>query len=461
MEEALDRVSELGCSAKLVDDVRNITAASASDRVLQRARHAVLDWIGVTISGARQPSALIAQDVMLAEGGPGAAQVIGAPHRMTARQAALCGGIASHSQDFDDMGMRIHPSVVTLPTVFALGDELDLDGMRVLESLLHGFETLRIIAESVTDASYPRGWHCTGTFGVFGAAMAASSLLGLDADRSLQALGIAGTQASGLRSSFGTMGKHLNAGNAAAVGVLSARLCEAGFTGPRDVIESPLGFASAVNPSPDAFDPTRPSVASGERQGVEEIIFKLHAACGGTHSSIDGIRSIRAKRPFSLDEVEVVELVVPELTPGVCGIEDPKTGLEGMFSIKYCAALALADRDTGTDSFTDELVMDPLLVAARGLVQVKPEARLFHMSHPSEVTLRLKNGEVHTARIDIFTPRPDSDLERQWEDLVEKFHALVMPVLGVARSNQLVETIARFETLGSIRELTALTVPAN
>lgn len=450
-----------GFTARLVREVLSLNANNASDAVRERARHAMLDLIGVTISGSRQASAKIAQKVCLAEGGTPVAQIIGTSHRGTARQAALCAGIASHSQDFDDMGMFLHPSIVVLPAILGVADELNASGADVLTAMMRAYETLRLSVAAVTDDSYARGWHCTGTFGAFSSAMGAASVLGLDNEQIHRALGIAGTQASGLRASFGTMSKHLNSGNASAVGVLSARLAQEGFTGSQDVFEAPSGFVSAMNVTPGAFDPSRPvSAVAGNHQGVEELIFKLHAACGGTHSAIDGVRQIMARRPFTLDEVAEVELVVPALTPDVCGIPEPKTGLEGMFSIRFATALALTGSSTGTEAFTAETVKDPRLVAARDLVKVVPVDRLNHMSLPTEVTLRLKNGEVHEACVNIFVPRPDTELTDQWNDLEAKFHVLVAPILGEDRARQLVEVVSRFETLGSIRELTSLTAPS-
>ena len=452
------REPESSCTARLVREVGKIASLKLSEAIIQRARHAVLDWIGVTISGAQQPSSRIAQQVLKAEGGAPLANVIGSSYRMNARQAALCGGIASHSQDFDDMGLGIHPSVVILPAVFGLADELEADGAATLNAILQGYETLKIVSAAVGESSYARGFHCTGIFGAFGAALASARLLGLDDARLVNALGIAGTQASGLRASFGTMSKHMNSGNAAAVGVLSARLAESGFTGPADVLESSNGFANAVNSSADEFDASRPRAFLQDKLAVEEIIFKLHAACGGTHSAIEGIRSMRAKRRFAVEEVEEVELFVPEILPGVCGILEPTTGLQGMFSIHHTAALALLGRDTGPDAFTDERVRDPKLAAARQLVKYTATSRIAHMSHPTEVALRLKSGEVLTAAVNIFEPR--QDLDAQWADLVAKFNGLVTPVLGQRRAQDLVELISRFETLGSIRELTENTLLA-
>lgn len=442
----------VGLTARLVAEVGKIRTMTLSERVRQRARHAVLDWIGVTISGAHQASSRVTQAVLLAEGGNPVSNVIGTRHRMNPRQAALCSGIASHSQDFDDMGLGIHPSVVIMPGVFALADECDARGDDVLRAIVQGFETVKIVGSAVGESSYARGFHCTGTFGAFGAVVAAGALLGLDDQQMLNAAGIAGTQAAGLRASFGTMCKHMNSGNAAAVGVLSAKLAQGGFTGAQDVLESPHGFASAVNSSPAEFDDTRPRAFIQERLGIEENIFKLHAACGGTHSAIDGIRQMRAQHPFTIDDVADVELLVPELLPSVCGITNARTALEGMFSIHYAVALALLDRGTGPEAFTDECVTDPAAVAAQALIRYTVTPRIVHMAHPTEVVLRLKNGTILNSAVNIFQPR--QDLDSQWSDLTAKFHGLVAPILGESRSRDLVERIARFDTLHSIRELT-------
>jgi 2-methylcitrate dehydratase PrpD len=239
--------------------------------------------------------------------------------------------------------------------------------------------------------------------------------------------------------------------------VLSARLAEAGFTGATDVIEDVQGFAIAHNDSASDFDPTRPWTSVGEKLAVERVMFKLHAACGGTHSAINGIRAIKARRPFTMDEVEAVELVVSDKLPDVCGIPEPRTGVEGMFSIQYAASLALLDRDTGPSAFTDEQVRDPALTAARRFVRVIPVARIATTGKPTEVTVRLKGGEAHEACLDALIVTPDDQLDDQWQWLEAKFHGLVAPVLGAARSNELVALVRRFETLGSIRELTGKT----
>ncbi|MGH3248496.1 MAG: MmgE/PrpD family protein [Trebonia sp.] len=446
-----------GYTAHVVSEVSKIGSRELSGKVLERTRHAVLDWLGVSIAGAQQPSARAAQQVLTAEGGSPAAQVIGRPARLAARQAALAGGIAAHAMDFDDMGIGGHPSAAVLPAVFALADELDKDGLATIQGILHGYEAMRMVSAACGDVSYDRGYHCTGTFGAFGAAMGAGRLLELDPPRLRHALGIAGTQSSGLRASFGTMAKHLNAGNAAAIGVLSARLAEAGYTGATDVIEAPQGFAATHNSGPADFAPTAPGTSLGERLAVERILFKPHAVCGATHSAIDGIRLLKEHRPFSAADVEEAEVLVSSQHMEVCGILEPRTSIEGTFSVRYAAALALAGSGTGPAAFTDERIQDPAMVAVRNRVRITPVAHVPNMDAPTEVRVRLTNGEELRACINSLTAKPDDELPRQWATLTAKFLALVSPILGTSRADELVGLVRRIEMLQSIRELTERT----
>lgn len=454
-------VSAEGFTARIVADASRLSAAELTAKQLVRTKHAVLDWLGVSIAGAFQPSAEAAQAVARAEGGSPVARVLGKPEKLTARQAALVVGVAGHALDYDDMGFLLHPSVPFLPAVFAVAEEVDASGQATVEAIVQGYEALRMISAACGQASYARGYHCTGTVGAFGAALGVGRLIGLNQEQLVMALGIAGTQASGLKASFGTMAKHLNAGNAAAVGVLAARLAQQGFTGAADIIESAQGFAAAHNQGPADFDPSNPEAFIGDTLGVEQIIFKLHAACGGTHSAINGIRQIKARRPFGYDDLDEVELTVSEQLPTVCGIPEPTTSLEAMFSIRYATALAIVDSGTGPSAFTLDRVRDPWLATVRQKVRVTTVARIAHTGSPTEVTVRLKNGETYEACLDALVITPDSELDLQWRNLEAKFRDIVEPLLGHGRTGELIELVQRIETLKSIRELTDATVGAH
>jgi 2-methylcitrate dehydratase PrpD len=447
---------EAGFTAHLVSEVNRISSLERSEQVVERARHAVLDWLGVSIAGAQEPSAKAVQQVLTTEGGTPASQLIGTPYRLTARQAALAGGVAAHALDYDDISIGGHPSAVLLPAVFALAEELDADGPTTIEAMLFGYETIKMITVACGSASYDRGFHGTGTFGAFGAAMAAGRLIGLDPPRLRHALGIAGTQASGLRASFGTMAKHLNAGNAAAVGILSARLAEAGFTGDTTILEAPHGFAATHNNEAADFHPTGRGTSLGRRLAVEWIVFKPHAFCGATHSAIDGFQLLRQQHAFAADDVDEAEVFVSAQHQQVCDIPEPRTGVEAMFSIRFAAALALGGRGTGPSGLTTENIQDPAMVALRDRVRVTPVPQVRNITMPTEVRVRLRNGEELTARVNALAVKPDQQLASQWETLQAKFTGLAGPVLGAGRAEEIIAAVRRIETMGSIRELTGL-----
>lgn len=458
MDAAEQALRDGGFGPAMVSALRGLSSEPPSVAVLERCRHAALDWLAVSIAGSTEPSARISLEVALAEGGDPAARVLGTSHRVTARQAALVVGIAGHSMDYDDMGVGGHPSVVTLPAVFAVAEELGVDGRTTVEAMLYGYEAIRIVATAVGGASYARGFHLTSHFGVFGAAIAVGRLLDLDDAQLQRAAGIAGSLASGLKAGFGTMTKHLHAGNAAAAGVLAARLAQRGFTGPVDVVESRQGLAGVHDTAGQTFDPAR-ALDGGQRLGVETLKFKLHAACGGTHSAIEGGRAILAQRSFTASDIEEVEVIINDQSPAA--ILEPRTAVESMFSVRHAVTVALAGLSTGPSAFTDESVQDPQLVALRDRVVIKPDNdRVPTIGSPTPVTVRLKSGEVLTAEVNPFVPTPDAELPRQWDELRTKFHEIVAPIVGDRRCGELVDLVRTIDTLDSIREIADRAVPS-
>jgi 2-methylcitrate dehydratase PrpD len=444
-----------GFTARVAGEVMSISARTLSERVLERTYHAVLDWLGVTIYGARNDSSRFAQQFALIEGGNPVSRIIGTSYKVTARQAALAEGIASHSNDYDDMGIGGHPSVVVLPAAFSVAEAVGADGKTTVDAILQGYETMKLISAAVGNFQYARGFHSTSTFGAFGATAAAGRLLELDRLQLERAFGIAATQASGLKASFGTMCKHMNAGNAAAVGVLSAYLAKNGFTGATDVIEAPQGFARAHNNDPSEFNADAEGSFIGDRLGVEQIMYKPYAACGGTHSAIAGVQALKAEHDFSAGDVESVEVLhAPEMNQ-VCNIPEPTSGTEGMFSVRYTVALALTGASLTPVSFTDEKVNDPQLVAVRDRVRIIPREGVTVDSSP--VTIKLRNGQVLASTTKALNVTPDEELARQRAQLEGKYRDLVNPLLGADRAEQLLNTVRRIETLKSISELTDLT----
>ena len=210
-------------------------------------RQCVLDYLGVALAGAIDGLVRLLLDEMSEAGGAPQASVIGHEAWLPALSAALVNGVAAHALDYDDVNMAMpgHPSVAILPALLALAELRRSSGREVATAFVAGYETACRIGAALQPGHYNLGFHSTGTIGSFEAAAACARLLGLDAETTAIALGIAGTQAAGLKSQFGTMCKPFHAGKAAQCGLLAARLASRGFSSRTDIVECVQGFALA------------------------------------------------------------------------------------------------------------------------------------------------------------------------------------------------------------------------
>lgn len=434
----------------LVELARGISLERVPADALAVAKHSILDWIGCTLAGSREPLSAILREELIADGGGGAAAIVGRPERARALDAALVNGAASHALDFDDTHILMlgHPTAPVLPAALAVGEELGASGAALLEAFVAGVEVECRLGAILAPGHYAVGWHSTATLGTFGAAAASARLLGLDAGGWRHAFGLAGTQAAGLKSVFGSMAKPLHAGKAAANGLLSARLAARGFTSATEIVEVAQGFAATHTAT---FAPERLAEIGG-RFLVRDTVFKYHAACYLTHASIEGALRLREEARLDPADVERVEIHVPAGHLRVCNLPEPRTGLEGKFSLRATAAMALLGIDTARlESYADETMRDPRLVALRDRVEVTAARGLAEAE--SRIVVRA-GGRTLERTVD--TGIPAADLERQGARLAAKFHALADPLVGRARADEIEARVARLEDERTVADLAAL-----
>jgi 2-methylcitrate dehydratase PrpD len=412
------------------------------------SKQALLDFIGVTLAGISEPLSAILREEAQDQGAAPRAQVFGTAERGSAVQAALINGSAGHAHDYDDVhtAMSGHPTVPVAPAALALAEQLGRSGSDLIAAFCAGVDTECILGRYAGPSHYADGWHNTGTLGTFGAAAASASLLGLDADTTGQALGIAGTRAAGLKSQFGTMCKPLHAGHAASTGLQSASLAARGFTSCTDILEAAQGFmdTQAASASLERFED-----AIGTPAFTQDICFKYHAACYLTHSAIEATRELCQANRFDPNQIDAVEVRVDKGHLRVCNIQEPATGLEAKFSLRLTTAMALNGYDTASIAlFDDPLTRDPDIVRFRDKVSVIPhEAR----RPETVVTIRTTDGQAHEAAVNVAIPM--RDLEAQWDKLTAKFLTLAVPVLGADRAENVVATCRALDELGSVAEL--------
>ena len=285
------------------------------------ARQCLLDWLGVTLAGSQEPLALMLRAEAAEEGGAPRATLFGGGARTSMGQAALVNGAAGHALDFDDVlgAMTGHPTAPVAPAALALAEGRGLDGRRVIAGIVAGIEVEARLGRVLGDSHYAKGWHATGTVGAFGAAAAAANMLGLDAEQTARALGIAGTQAAGLKSMFGTMCKPLHAGKAARNGLMAATLAERGFTSRDDVLDCVQGFTDTQT---ETFRPEA-LLEEPDRFHILDTLFKYHPACYGTHATIEACLALAENPAFDAGNVERVEVKVPMSALRMCNIPAP------------------------------------------------------------------------------------------------------------------------------------------
>ncbi|MGH7805887.1 MAG: MmgE/PrpD family protein, partial [Candidatus Binatia bacterium] len=368
--------------------------------------------------------------------------------------AALVNGAAGHALDFDDthMAMNGHPSVPVLPALLALAESVGASGERLLAALVAGIELECRLGMLLGRRHYEIGFHTTGTIGTFGAAAACAHLLSLDEDGWLRAIGLAGIEAAGLKSAFGTMAKPLPAGRAASAGLLAALLAQGGFTAATDVLEAKQGFFETHHGA--EADPKRLE-GWGGRFFVRETLFKYHAACYLTHAPIEAARRLR-DGGLEPDSIDLVTLSVAPMLLGVCSIPEPKTGLEGKFSLRATTALALLGEDTAAlATYSDAKMREPALVRLRDRVIVETDRDLA----PTQARVRIAaSGRRLEETADSGIPA--ADLAAQRVRLDEKFHALASPVIGNANARELARIALEIDRLDSTARLFRLLAAA-
>ncbi|MCB1512427.1 MAG: MmgE/PrpD family protein [Hyphomicrobiaceae bacterium] len=418
-----------------------LTTDKISPRARLWARHALLDWIGVTLAARDEPLVAILCEELAGESAP--CTVIGQGKRANLLDAALINGSASHALDYDDVGRAVHghPSVPVFPALLALAEVMDVSGRALLDAFVAGVEVESAIGDMTVDSHYAQGFHATGTLGAIGAAAAAAKLLGLDAEATARALSIAASQSAGLKCNFGTMVKPFHAGKAAANGLLAARLAARGFTASHNGLEGPQGFADVLSPR-FVSGPIRPNAEAPFH--VEKILFKFHASCYSTHATIEALKDLRSKHDVGLDDLDNIAIFVNTRQAGNCSIPDPETGLQVKFSLRQLAVMALDGRDTSAlETFSAETANDQRYVAARQNVSIDYNAARDRMT--ARIALSLKDGRTLVGDAD--TGKPAEDLDLQWTRLSEKFTSISQSALGSAdRCREVITTVSDFET---------------
>ena len=446
---------------RLAEFIVDTDTGSIPQAAFPAARDAFIDCLGVTLAGSQEEAGRIIASFLRKLGGEPRAAVVGWGFRTPPPEAALANGTAAHALDYDDVspGIRGHPSVVLLPPVLALGEEAHASGREVLAGYIIGFEVASRVGNAMSaDYSDDLGWHPTAPLGALGAAAASARLLRLDKRQTAMALGLAASQAAGLRQNFGTMTKPFHAGNAARSGVVAALLAAEGFTAAEDVIEGRFGFCHAFSGG-QGYDVKRILEGLGNPYQVVSpgVGLKRYPCCGSAHGALDAILHLIQEYDIPPEKVSRIECSVPFDPPRSLIHYRPQTGLEGKFSMHYCMAAALLDRKVGLKSFTAAAVLRPQ--AQRLIEKVEMHRHPGDEGKPSWVSpyylvrVRLDDGREYQHRIE--DARGDAQRQRSMtpDEIAAKYRDCASLALDESATERSLALLGRLEELEDITEL--------
>ncbi|MEV0330792.1 MmgE/PrpD family protein [Micromonospora echinospora] len=451
-------------------------ATALPAEVVGSVRHRVLDVVGLCVAAVDLPTSRAALAYVRDQGGQGQARAIGVAAPVPAALAAFGNGVLAHSLDYDDTHLPsvLHPSASVVPAALAAAELTGASGRETVAAVAVGLEVCVRLGMAGYDRAagnsvfFEHGQHATSICGTLGGAVAAARLFGLDADRTLDALGVAASMAAGLIEANRTGGtvKRIHCGWAAHSAVSAATLARYGISGPPTVLEGRFGFFEAFLRG--EYDPAEITRGLGVDWAVPDIFFKPYPANHFTHAAIDAGLALR-ERGVRPQDVETVTLGVP--TPVIRTIGQPidrkrrpTTGYEAQFSGPYAVAAGLHGGGVlgvGPDDFTDALAADPSRRAVMERVEVVPDDRcdeIFPNQFPAVLRVVTRDGREWTE--EVLTNRGGPQRPLTTAELAVKFRHNVAGRLPAEVAEAVAREIDGLDTAPDVRRLTGLLAAA-
>ena len=442
----------MGATEELARFVVETPPGAIPGPVLHEGKRCLINFLGVALYAARDPSLEIMLDVFRQEGGRPNASVLGAGMRTSLQNAALANGYLGHLEDYDDTHFPtvIHPSSPTFPSSLAVGEHRGSSGEELLAASVLGMEACCRIGLAVHPAHYDAGFHITSTCGVFSSVAAAGRLLGLSTQQMVHGMGVAGTQAAGVREVMGSMTKPFHPGMAARAGVLGALLAHRGFTSATRILEGRRGFAAVMSREHDVAEVTRDL---GERWELRMNGLKPYACGVVAHPLIDAMIALRSRIGPAVGWVERVEARVQPLVLELMDRPDPKIGLEGKFSFQHSMAVGFVDGAAFPAQYTDARVIDPEVAELRSRITARIDGSM--PEDAAEVTLTMKDGNSYTETVPHATGAPENPITDS--QLEAKFRTLASRALPRKRVERLLAMLWEVDRVPNVVELVRLT----
>ncbi len=432
--------------------------------VRQRVKLLMLDSLGCALYGASLPWCRILQDTLHSVDSTRDCAVWGTARRLSAPHAALANGTQVQGFELDDVHRAgvLHVGAVVLPALLALTEKQSkLSGRDFLTAAVAGYEVGPRVGLCMGPEHIGQGWHSGATLGVFSAAAGAARGLALDVDRTVHALGIAGTQSSGLMAAqYGAMVKRMHAGRASQSGLYGALLAKNGFTGILDVLESEYGgYCTTFSRSTDRFNLAELTAGFGTVWQTMAVALKFYSCVGSNHTTLDGIRVLQERTPFGPEHVEHIIVHGSQVTMDHVGWKYQPLGLtSSQLNLPFCVATLLLEGDCFVDQFTESVVADPRRMALAEKVSVRHDDAITALGakfrHKVRVEVHLKDGTVMETTVE--APRGSEQNFASAADVIAKYKSLARHALPAAQVDALCDAMMHAEDLDDAAQLVRL-----
>lgn len=436
----------MSATEQLAVFLSGLTIQDLGQDARRRAKDAVLDAVGVGLFGSTTPWVGAVRNVALSTSGQGASTVWGTKHRLTAPHAALVNGVAVHGIEMDDRSfdLNVHNGAATIPAVLALAQDRDIAGEHLIVAVVAGYEAAYRLARATRGTitrHYPNGIKTA-----FGAAAGAARVLGLDADATANAFGVAGSMVSGLyefkHAPAGGMVKRLQGGGwPAYVGVTAALLASRGFTGPRAVLEGPYGVArsfSSREPDLEAL-----TAGLGDSFAIEAWETKRYAGWGIGASSIDAVRLLIEKHGVRPDDVVRVRIACSSKVLQNAALPQPDSIMAAQYDLRFLVAAAFHHDLSDARVWTERILRDEAILRLRSTVEAElDESREEIYVNTNDhggvaLTAVLLDGTHRTVAVRHASGTPANPLDES--QLTAKFMGLATAVLSETDARHLAE----------------------
>jgi aconitate decarboxylase len=446
---------------RIAEFVSRLTYEKIPAEVRDRIKLLILDSLGCAIYGANLEWCRILRGTLEKLDATRTTSIWGTNARLSSDHAALLNGTQVQGFELDDVHRKavLHVGAVTLPALVAVAEShAQLSGRDFLTAAVAGYEIGPRVGLCMGQEHIGQGWHSGATVGIFSATAGAARALSLDADKTIHALGIGGTQSSGLMAAqYGAMVKRMHAGRAAQSGLYGALLAKDGFTGIVDVFEAPYGgFCTTFSRSQDRFNLNELSAGLGQKFETTGIALKFYSCVGSNHTTLDALRDIRKRRPFALDEIETIVVHGSQVTVDHVGWPYKPEGLTAaQLNLPFCVATLLIEGDVFVDEFTPDCIDDAARINLSRKVKVVHDPAITALGagarHKVRVEVQFRDGSVERETRE--APHGSEQSFASAHDIAEKFRKLTKAAMPAKQQDALIDAVLGLDKLPDSRTL--------